>query len=186
MTSRLARFLLRLLACGVLVNAVAAQEEPQVKPAHPAHKSSVNLAEQATDPSAILTQMGFFYWNQWTEGGGTDSQSSTFLFQPVLPMTKSNVLRPALPILQSSGPGGESGIGDLFLLDAFMFQVPHGTWGVGPVVTLPTATNDALGAGKYQLGLDALYIYTKACRKTFLASWLTTNGRSPGTAIART
>jgi hypothetical protein len=81
------------------------------------------------------------------------------LFQPVLPLTKSNVLRPALPFIQSSGPGGVSGIGDLFLLDAFMFQVPHATWGLGPVATLPTATSDALGSGKYQLGMNALYIY---------------------------
>jgi hypothetical protein len=132
---------------------------PQVKPAHPNHKSSINLAEQATDPSAILTQLGFFYWSQETEGGGADSNTSTFLFQPVLPMSKGNVLRPALPIISTPGPNSVSGIGDLFLLDALMFQVPNATWGIGQVVSLPTATNDALGSGKCELGLDALYTY---------------------------
>ena len=185
MIKRLVLFGLRALALGVLASAAIAQDEPQVKPAHPAHKSSVNVAEQATDPSAILTQLGFFYTAQQADGGGGDSHSSTFVFQPVLPMSKSNVLRPALPIINTAGPGSETGFGDLFILDAFMFQFSHGTFGIGPVGSLPIATNDALGSGKYEVGMNALYIY-KGISKVFSALWLTTSGRSPGTVVALT
>ncbi len=139
------------------ISAIKAGHDPRVKAAHPAHKSSVNLAEQATDPSAVLAQLGFFYWNSRFEGG--DQLANTWLFQPVLPLTKSNVLRPALPIATSTGPDRESGLGDLFLLDAEFIQVSHGTFGWGGVMSLPTATDDKLGSGKWELGPMALYMY---------------------------
>jgi len=136
-----------------------------VKAAHPAHKSSVNLAEQSTDPSAILAQLGFYYWNSRFEGG--DQLANTWLFQPVLPMTKSNVLRPALPIATSTGPDRESGLGDLFLLDAQFIQFPHGTFGWGGAMSIPIATDDKLGSGKWELGPVALYMYKGVPKQIF-------------------
>jgi hypothetical protein len=122
-------------------------------------ESQADLANKATDPSAILTQLGFFAW----DGTSTSDidQTDTALFQPVLPMTKSNVLRPALPYLRTVGPGGleTKGLGDLFLLDVFLFQLPHATWGVGPVASLPTATEPEFGSEKYELGPMAMFMW---------------------------
>jgi hypothetical protein len=132
-------------------------EQSPVEPAHPTHKTPANAAEAATDPSAILTQLGFFYWTDISDGGGSEGQ--TALFQPVLPLTKTNVLRPALPFLATPSPDRVTGMGDLFLLDAFFFQIPKATIGFGPVASLPTATDDSLGTGKYSLGFDFMFLY---------------------------
>ena len=69
-------------------------------PEHPAHQSGASvaggasLAEAATDPSAVLTQFQNFFWTK----GSSDNKniSNTYLLQPVLPLSKNNVLRPAL------------------------------------------------------------------------------------------
>jgi hypothetical protein len=134
-------------------------KDPRATPQPPGHNATPDLAKEATDPSAILSQLGFFAWD------GTSStdvyQADTLLFQPVLPMSKNNVLRPALPVLRTVGPNNtkETGLGDLFVLDVFLFQLPHATWGVGPVASLPIATNDQNGTGKYELGPMAMFMW---------------------------
>ena len=97
-------------------------------PEHPTHQSGASAAggadleHAATDPSAILTQFQNYFW---TTGSSDDKNiSNTYLLQPVLPLTKTNVFRPALPVVNTSG---ETGIGDLFLLDVFLNQVKTGT-----------------------------------------------------------
>jgi hypothetical protein len=159
MDSRIGITLSVAIATMLLVNGALAQDEhPPVQPPHPNHKVPVNAAEQATDPSAILTQLGLFYWTGNQKN--SDQTTDTFLFQPVLPMSKNNVLRPALPVIRSNGPTGkETAVGDLFVLDAFMFQIPNATWGIGPVASLPTASKDQFGSEKYELGVTAIYIY---------------------------
>lgn len=136
-----------------------ATKDPRAKPVPDGHTAAKDLAAQATDPSAILTQLGFYGW----DGKSTSDiyQADTLLFQPVLPMTKSNVLRPALPVLRTVGANNtkKTGLGDLFLLDVFLFQLPHATWGVGPVASLPTATSDENGTGKYELGPAAMFMW---------------------------
>jgi len=109
----------------------AADEPDKFDPPHDQHANSTpeneshkagageaggaDLAEAATDPSAILAQLGFFAWN--TSSSDNHNSSVTGLFQPVLPLTRTNVLRPALPIISTAGSDGKFGIGDLFLLD---------------------------------------------------------------------
>ena len=105
-------------------------DHPNTAPPVATHASGASapggasLAEAATDPSAVLTQFQNFFW---TTGSSDDKNiSNTYLLQPVLPLTKNNVLRPALPVVNTSG---KTGIGDLFLLDVFLNQVKTGTWG---------------------------------------------------------
>jgi hypothetical protein len=43
--------------------------------------------------------------------------------------------------------------------------VPKGTWGIGPIASLPTASDDELGTGKTSVGFDFLYMY-KGIEKT--------------------
>ena len=153
------------LVCVLPAASEDTDERTPVEPAHPTHKTPVDIAEKATDPSAILAQLGFYYWGGVDEDRESDSQ--TYLFQPVLPLSKTNVLRPALPFLSTPSPGREGGMGDLFLLDAFFFQIPNATVGVGPVASLPTATDDKLGTGKFSLGFDFVFIY-KGIKKNIL------------------
>jgi len=111
-----------------------------------------SLAEAATDPSAILTQFQNFFW---TTGNSDDKNiSNTYLLQPVLPLSKNNVLRPALPVVNTSG---KTGIGDLFLLDVFLYPVKTGTWGWGVVGSVPIGDNQ-FSTNKWQAGPTLLYM----------------------------
>ena len=115
------------------------------------------MAKAATDPSAILTQWGMF---GWTESSSDNKNiATTVLFQPVLPLSKRNLLRPALPIVTTGGPDGVTGIGDLFLMDLQLVPKGKSTVGYGAGVTLPTATDDTLGHGKWQAGPAFVYLY---------------------------
>jgi hypothetical protein len=114
--------------------------------------SGASLAEAATDPSAVLTQFQNFFW---TAGNSDDKNiSNTYLLQPVLPLTKNNVLRPALPVVNTSG---KTGIGDLFLLDVFLYQVKTGTWGWGVAGSVPIGDNQ-FSTNKWQAGPALLYM----------------------------
>jgi len=122
------------------------------------HKSGASaaggasLAEAATDPSAILTQFQNFFW---TTGNSDDNNiSNTYLLQPVLPLSKNNVLRPALPVVNTSG---KTGIGDLFLLDVFLYPVKSGTWGWGVAGSVPIGA-DEFTTDKWQAGPTLLYM----------------------------
>lgn len=69
---------------------------------------------------------------------------------------------------ETSIPGGFSGsIGDVFGLGDLLYQgffVPQGpgkfTWGVGPGLGFPTATDRTLGTGKWLLGANAVGLVT--------------------------
>lgn len=59
-----------------------------------------------------------------------------------------------LPTVPTTSGDAESGIGDFDLFAAYLaVQKPTLTIGIGPQVVAPTASNDALGTGKWQGGL---------------------------------
>ena len=111
-----------------------------------------SLAAASTDPSAVLTQFQNFVW---TTGTSDDNNiANTYLLQAVLPMSKSNVLRPALPVVNTPG---KTGIGDLFLLDVFLFPIKSGALGFGPVASVPIGV-DEFSSNKWQAGPVGLYV----------------------------
>ena len=121
-------------------------------PAAKGGMSAEEIAKAATDPSAILTQFQNFFW---TTGSSDDKNiSNTYLLQPVLPLSKRNVLRPALPVINTSG---KTGIGDLFLLDVQLNPVKTGTWGWGVAGSVPIG-NDEFSTNKWQAGPMLLYM----------------------------
>ena len=98
--------------------------------------------------------------------------SNVLNFQPVLPIPigKLNLTtRPVIPfatqpVLDMSDPSGtsgsETGLGDIVVLSLIGPASTGFVWGVGPSVILPTATNDALGLGEWQLGPAVLLLLT--------------------------
>jgi hypothetical protein len=119
------------------------------QPVNPSHKGGAaapgaGLAEKATDPSAILTQLTNYFW---TENTSDDRGiANTYVFQPVLPLTGSNVMRPTLPVLTIGGPvtddenSGVTGLGDLTVLDFYIGHLSKASWGVRPAITSVGAT----------------------------------------------
>jgi len=128
---------------------------PHDQPAHPSHKSGVNLAEKATDPSAVLMQLQTQFFSEHDR----DSDFGKVIIQSILPLTRSNVARIMLPIEWTSQPDRVGGLGDTTILDFQLIQTKSSTFGFGPTIVLPTATDNKLGSGKLSLGPNFLWIY---------------------------
>jgi hypothetical protein len=69
----------------------------------------------------------------------------------VVPFTTgkiNHIARATIPYVTES-PSGKTGLGDAVLFDLIVFNRSWGRFGLGPVLLLPTATDEALGAEKW-------------------------------------
>ena len=88
-----------------------------------------------------------------------DQTANTFWLRYAQPFGKV-LVRSSLPL--SKVPAGDgtttSGLGDFNAFAAYLFDTKPGTsFGVGPQITVPTATAHETGTGKWQGGLAAIY-----------------------------
>ncbi len=122
--------------------------------------SNEELAKAAQNPVANLISIPF--QNNFNFDIGPNHVTQYVLnFQPVIPISLSKdwnlITRTILPTINqpSPAPGVPSafGLGDLnptvFLSPAKASKL---IWGAGPTMTLPTATDPLLGAGKWEAG----------------------------------
>ena len=115
-----------------------------------------DVAQKAQNPVSDLVSVPF----QWNLNGGfgdPERFQNQLNIQPVLPIAlgpKWNLIqRIILPIYSTRQPREEFGLGDT---TASFFLSPSSsgsfTWGLGPVLLLPTATRASFGAGKLGAG----------------------------------
>jgi hypothetical protein len=129
-----------------------------------------DLAAAAQNPIASTTRLPFE--NNFLFNAGEDRETGYILnFQPVIPQRLSeewNVIhRPIIPLMFTPGavsglpsnPGQAVGFDDTFGLGDINytpFFSPRKSetliWGVGPSISIPTATDDVLGSGKWAAG----------------------------------
>ncbi len=125
------------------------------------------LAKAALNPVAALISVPI--QNNWDFGiGPSDAMKYTANIQPVIPVTLNEdwnlISRTILPTiyLDSTAPGigSKFGLGDTLQSFFFSPQAPVNGWivGAGPAVLFPTATDRALGAGKYGAGPTAVVL----------------------------
>ena len=130
-------------------------------PATNAPDSEAELAKKLSNPVAALISVPF--QNNFDFGGGPNGQGFryTLNFQPVIPIslnTNWNVIsRTILPFISQHdmiGDSSQTGLGDITQSFFFSPVKPTGgwIWGAGPALLIPTATDDALGSGKFGLG----------------------------------
>jgi hypothetical protein len=131
------------------------------------HANGQSLAAQASDPTAPLIQVQTTYFYA-PSNHNADGYSSLLNFQPVMPIPKSElipieqVMRLTVPVLTTPKPNRETGLGDINYFDIFVPGAEDwGVWGAGFTAVLPTASDDELGAGKFQLGPALTAIYYK-------------------------
>lgn len=71
-------------------------------------------------------------------------------------------MRATLPIVTTPDSeltgGRHTGVGDLNLFDLFLFKEGAVELGIGPQLTIPTASRDETGTGKWQAGLAGVLI----------------------------
>jgi hypothetical protein len=124
-------------------------------------QDAASLVREAKNPFADLINLQFLY-DATLEPRNPASQMVTF--QPLIPFDVSPtwiiITRTILPFIDqpgiATGEGRTRGVGDT-QFSAFLSPTRTGSlvWGVGPVLQLPTASNDALGQGKWGIGPTA-------------------------------
>jgi len=115
---------------------------------------------QANNPLANMTAFNVqnYYVGELTDSDESANQAWARFAQPFSVAKTDWLLRISLPLNTfPTAPNGdkETGLGDLNIFAAYLIDTgnPAVSFGVGPQVTLPTATKDALGSEKYSAGL---------------------------------
>lgn len=129
------------------------------------------LAKELQNPLASLVSVPF--QNNF-DFGFDPSDGSRWLMnvQPVLPMSISEdwnlIGRVILPVISQSDIFGESGsqtgLGDALLTGFFSPKAPTAgglIWGVGPAISIPTATDNLLGSGQFSMGPSIVGLWQK-------------------------
>ena len=160
-----------------LLMPVAASAQTTAPPSEPAAqnpKSIDDMAKQLNNPVADLWALNFQFNRYYLQGSATDRTREQDLlnFQPVLPIHLTNdwnlITRPVIPFVfnqpdfePGQGWAETSGLGDVGVVSLLSpAKLKDGIiWGAGPTFIFPTATNDALGQGKYQAGPAAVGLY---------------------------
>ncbi|MDK3071806.1 hypothetical protein QO034_01660 [Sedimentitalea sp. JM2-8] len=119
-----------------------------------------NSAAQANNPLAQTTSVNFqnFYVGDLT---GLDTDANQFYFRAAVPFQAFGgdwIMRATLPVnTLPTGPSlsHDTGIGDFNVFAAYLFDTgnPAISFGIGPQLTAPTATNSDLGSEKWSAGL---------------------------------
>ena len=141
-----------------------------------------DLAKAAQNPVANMISLPLQN-NTNFKGGPLERTQNILNIQPVYPISLSEdwnlITRTILPVVSQPGLTGIKVVGDEIIVDpegkvekdrtfglgdttftAFFSPKDSGklTWGVGPVLLLPTATDDALGSDKWGLGPSAVLL----------------------------
>jgi len=113
-----------------------------------------SLEQAASDPTASLMSVSVQDIYAGSYHQLDDESGNTLLLRSSVPFktgSLAHIARVTLPVVTDS-PSGESGLSDLVLFDLIKFEKSWGRWGIGPVLLAPTATDDAIGAGKWAIG----------------------------------
>ncbi len=146
----------------LLLSAIAiAQEKSDVQKA----------AANATNPLASVTKLQIQPNYTFKDNGGDQLSMYIRIMQPSetigLPFIKSKdpskiytIYRLEAPVVSQTFPdnvGDATGISDLIFIDAVVFKLKKGLFGIGPALIMPTAPSEYLGSGKWSGGAVIIY-----------------------------
>jgi len=133
-------------------------QEPKPETKAEAEARATELAKAAQNPVADMNSIPVQF--NWTSGGALGDETQQVInLQPVLPLPLDDdwnlISRTIVPMVNLPGPGVDriKGIADiqeqLYLTPTKSTGV---TYGFGPIISFPTATNPALETGQFALG----------------------------------
>jgi hypothetical protein len=132
-------------------------------------QESSDIAKQAQNPIAKLVSVPVE--NDWDPQTGMNKEDSYVLeFKPVFPFRLSEdwnlITRTIVPVIQlpnlAPTVNGTTGLGDVSL-SLFLSPAKAGAviWGVGPIFSFPTATENILGTKKLSVGPTVVVLRTQ-------------------------
>ena len=131
---------------------------------HAQDSSESDLAKAAQNPIANLISLPFQN-NTNFNFGPTEKTQNILNIQPVYPITLGEnwnlITRTILPVVSQPLPDGDrkNGLGDTTFTGFFSPRNSGSlTWGIGPVVLIPTATDEALGSDQWGLGASVVLL----------------------------
>ena len=131
-----------------------------------AENDAQEMAKKLSNPVANLISIPVKF--NYDENIGQDDKGSrtTVTIQPVIPVNFNEdwniISRTIIPMVSQKNISGivdEEGLGDIISTNWFSPKAPSDSgwiWGVGPVLSLPTATEDILGTKQWSVGPSAL------------------------------
>ncbi len=133
------------LFLGTAANALAQEE------------ASADEQAQANNPLASTYALNFQNFYSPSLFDVPDQSANTFWIRAAVPVGRT-ITRASLPVAsRPSSPAAKSGLGDFNIFTAYLFvSNPTTSIGLGPLLVAPSATDDALGQGKWQLGAAAV------------------------------
>ena len=167
------RFILILIAALIAVNGGQAIAQDEAKPSAKQAQGGGDLRAAVQNPVGAMYSLPFKFTFDY---GAPNGEASFLNIQPVIPITVGDwnlINRIIAPLIDSPGevagtPGipnpiegdGATGLGDLndslFLSPA----KPKGAiWGIGPSITMPTATDKELGSEKWSAGPTGVVLF---------------------------
>jgi len=139
-------------------------------------KTDENALKQANNPLANMVAFNIQNYYMSSLYGLANQSANTAWLRFAMP-TGRILWRASLPI--STVPRGEldpkSGLGDFNVFAAYLISDPSSStqFGIGPLLAAPTATDDLLGSGKWQLGGALVYFNANSPQVQFggLVTW---------------
>jgi len=130
---------------------------------------AAELAKKLANPVAALTSVPIAYDRDDYGGANEGAVVGSLIVKPVVPFSLSEnwnlITRTIIPFVDKDGfpiaGANRSGLGDITASQFFSPKSPTAggwIWGAGPILLLPTASDDALGAGKWGLGPTAVVL----------------------------
>jgi len=151
------RLLLAGMACSLMFSPLALGAETAAAPAKASgSEGGPSLAQKSQNPVADMISVPFQYNLNFGVGPDNDEQSILNI-QPVYPMKLTEswnlIHRTIIPVVDQPDPVNKSGLSDIQYQGYLTPAKPKGLiWGIGPVVTMPTASDDKLGTEKWSAG----------------------------------
>jgi hypothetical protein len=153
--------------------AVSRAQQPAAAPPEPAE----DLAKKLSNPVSDLVSVPFQF--NWEQNVGPNEQTRFILnIQPVMPFSLNkdwNLITRVIMPLVSQPPlsaGGTPAFGISDITTSFFLSPSGGglTWGVGPVITLPSTTIPTLGTEKWSAG-PTVVVLKQTGKMTYGALW---------------